>query len=160
VSLYEDWEFYARIAKRHALAFADAETATNRSHQGLERLTRGPRVAKVESYLGLLDRVWKADPGFIEEHGEDLRRVESRALMALAREGALASRPDVVDRALVRWRAQSPPVQEGRVWARIYELSGSAPGGAVILRFLLRVSTMLKVLTKRQQAHYSVNPAA
>ena len=82
---------------------------------------------------------------FLEVHGEALRRVEARALMALAREGALASRRDVVRSALERWRAQ--PLlgkREGLAWARIYEFCGSAPGGAVVLRFLLRTTTMIR----------------
>ena len=159
VSLYEDREFFARVAQQHTVAFLDFETTINRGHEGVERLTLEPRLVKARSYLGLVQRVWKADPTFVAGHADEVRRAESQALLAVAREAVLASDSGVARDALESWRGLGNGRNgRGTGDARLLQICAAIPGGSRLLRMILRFTTALDVLRGRQSTRYSVNP--
>lgn len=157
MTIFEDWEFFARLAHHHDAAFLDAETAVNRGHDGPERLTRCSAVAKAECYMQMLDRVWLADPNFAREFPEELGRTISDALLAIARTALLASRRDVARNALNRWRAL--PNSEGRKRGRAYSVLANVPGGRNLLRGALLSRSVLRSVYSRH-GNSPVNPAA
>lgn len=157
VSLYEDWEFFARIAKSHMVGFLTSEMTFNRSHRGVERLTLKPSILKTHCYLGVLDRVWKSDPDFVSRRGSALRKLEASALLVLARDCALAGDEKTTRDALTRWRALGR--DEGHAKAWIYQACASILYGPILLRYLLRARTLFKIVsgsTKKQR--YSCAP--
>ena len=156
--MFEDWEFHARVARRTVLAFVDYPTTVNRGHRSAERLTLASRLHKAESYLGLVERVWMADPEFMATHAADVRQAEGRALLAIAREAILVSRIDAARAALRRWR--SLDLRERRSRALCYGACAVVPGGRALLRTALRGRTVARLLLGRGHRAYSVNPAA
>jgi glycosyltransferase involved in cell wall biosynthesis len=91
VWLYEDWEFFARLSRHYNGGFLDVDTVINRGHDDGIRLTRCSRESAAENRLGLVERVWKSDPEFREEHSEQIARVEADQFLILAKEQLLAS---------------------------------------------------------------------
>jgi glycosyltransferase involved in cell wall biosynthesis len=159
VAIFEDWEFFARLARSGESAFADIVTTVNRGHAGPERVTACSRLVRAQCFVSLLNRVWKADPSFLEAHGDELRRVEATGLLAVAREGVLASQPDVARGALDAWRALAAP--DGSARARFYGLCARLPAGALLLRVALAAERRARHLTGRSlHGSSAVNPAA
>jgi glycosyltransferase involved in cell wall biosynthesis len=157
VAIFEDWEFFARLARKAPVAFADVVTTINRGHAGPERVTKCSRLAKAECYVSLLDRVWLADAAFGSEHGAVLREVENRALLAVAREAVLAGDAAGALRALARRRRLGT---DGGGWGPIYGLCARLPGGGLLLRVLLAGRRTLQRLSGRPgHAYHPVNPS-
>jgi glycosyltransferase involved in cell wall biosynthesis len=156
VSLHEDREFFARMAKGHEVAFVDCATVTNRGHRGSERLTLASTLAKAQSYVDLIDRVWRSDPDFVSEHGPELRDAEIHALLRLAREGVLARHREVTRRALKRLRSVAPHLSAYQ--AGLYGACSDMPGGSYVLRFLLRVKTAYSIVRGSRRRGYSLRP--
>ena len=73
MKIFEDWEFFARLARDSNGAFLDVETAINRGHEGPERLTRCSALAKAQCYLEMFERVWLTDPEFARQFPQDVR---------------------------------------------------------------------------------------
>jgi hypothetical protein len=138
--------------------FEDFDTALNRSHDEPGRLTRCSSLSKAESYVTMLDRVWKADEAFNATHGDAVGRAESSALLAVAREALLQSRHDVARAALERWR--HVPGRRGKPRAAAYTLLGALPGGRQLLRGGVISRNIVRSVATRGHAHYPVNPAA
>ena len=158
VSIFEDWEFYSRIAREHQVAFLDVATTLNRSHQGAERLTRVGQSVKTQAYLAMVRRVWGADPEFCRQFPADVRRAEGHALLAVARAAILASDRRLARSSLEEWRGLGGGTREG--WARLYTACAAVPGGRFLLRHLLRARTAARVATGSRHGGYTVNPAA
>lgn len=156
IQLYEDWDFFARVARVHDAAFVDVETTVNRGHDG-PRVTDVSRLDRVRMYIGMLERVWKSDARFVALHGEDLRRIEARSWLALAREAILTSRADLAGDALRRWAALREK-GEARGWAAVYRTCRTLPAGGSALRWLLRARTAWRVLRGEAHGGYSINP--
>ena len=158
VSLYEDWEFFALTARSHAVGFLDMEITFNRSHSGPERLTKESSIEKTHSYLGVLDRVWKTDTDFMSRSGPILRRLEANALLVLARDGALMGDKKIVNDALGRWRPLQ--VEQGQIEAWLYEKCVSALFGPLLLRYLLRIRTLIRIISgTTKKKRYSCAPS-
>jgi glycosyltransferase involved in cell wall biosynthesis len=159
MTIFEDWEFFARLARDRRGAFADVETAVNRGHNEPGRLTRCSSLAKAECYLDMLERVWKADPRFRAEHPDALRHAESAAALAVAECALLSSKPDVARRALDRWKQV-----DGR--ARTYKalacaMASHLPGGRHVLRAALIAEKLVKrVASGSSHGRAAVNPTA
>jgi glycosyltransferase involved in cell wall biosynthesis len=159
MTIFEDWEFFARLARDNDGAFTDIETAVNRGHNEPGRLTRCSSLAKAECYLDMLERVWKADPVFRAEYGDVLRQAESAAALAVAERALLAARPDVVRRALARWRGI-----EGRdnfSKAAACAVLSQLPGGRGMFRAGRLAQKLVKrIVTGSSHGSTAVNPAA
>lgn len=157
VSLYEDWEFFARAAKSHMVGFLGMEMAFNRSHRGTERLTLRPSIQKTHSYLGVLDRVWKADSDFASRNAPALRKLEANALLVLARDSALAGDGMTTRTALERWYLLEMAYGHAEAW--LYKKCASTSYGPFLLKNLLRAKTLLKIITgSSKKGKYSCAP--
>lgn len=157
VSLYEDWEFFARVAKSHAVGFLGMEMAFNRSHRGVERLTLKPSIQKTQSYLGVLDRVWKADTDFVSRHAPTLRKLEANALLVLARDAALAGDEKTTRTALERWHSLEMTSGQPQAW--LYKKCVSTGSGRALLKNLLRARTLVRIITgSARKGRYSCAP--
>jgi glycosyltransferase involved in cell wall biosynthesis len=159
MTIFEDWEFFARLSRNHGGAFVDVETAVNRGHNEPGRLTRCSSLAKAECYLEMLQRVWKADTCFSRQYPAVLRRAESSATLAVAECALLAGESAAARRAVTQWRRL-----EGR-WnapkAAACAVSSILPGG----RSLFRAARLTKKFINRavrgaNDGRTSVNPAA
>jgi glycosyltransferase involved in cell wall biosynthesis len=159
VAIFEDWEFFARLARDGESAFADVVTTVNRGHAGPERVTACSRLVRAQCYVSLLERVWKADPSFVAAHGDELRHVERQALLAVAREGVLASQPAVAHAALDAFRGMAATDSANR--ATLYAWCARLPAGGLLLRALLSAERRARRLAGRPlHGSSAVNPAA
>lgn len=73
ITLYEDQDCFARMARRAPVAYLACETAWNNAHHG-PRLTDGDTLRRANARLLLLERVWGADPVFRAQYEEQYRR--------------------------------------------------------------------------------------
>ena len=105
IALFEDWEFFARVARRWHLGYVAIGTTVNVGHLDPGRVSRCSTLDRAASYQSLVERVWLRDDEFIRSKGELVRIANGRALLAIAREALLANRIDTARDALARWRA-------------------------------------------------------
>lgn len=82
-----DWEFFARLSRRHPAIYLPVETACNRSHEEPGRLTRTPGAVQLRRRLEMIARVWAADSQFMAEapNRERVRQTCLHYLLALAK---------------------------------------------------------------------------
>jgi len=127
-----DWEFFARLSKRHGAVYADVPATLNRSHEDAVRLTRTPAAIQLERRIAMIDRLWRQDPEFLARHGcaVDIRQFDLLLALALKRllAGETADAREALDRAA--------PIRSGRRTMRWFALRVVAhlPGTAVLLR--------------------------
>jgi Glycosyl transferase family 2 len=157
MKIFEDWEFFARLARNFNGAFLDVETAVNRGHSGSERLTRCGGLAKAQCYLDMLERVWLADPEFARQFPQELRNRSCDAVLAVAREAVLASRPELALQALRQSQALLGESRRTAVLA--YSMLANLPGGRSLLRSALLSRRLLRSVTSGHGSA-KVNPAA
>lgn len=157
VVLFEDWEFFARVARRADLGYLAWPTTANVGHFDPGRVSKCSSYDRAVSYLTLVERVWLEDNQFMLEHGTAVRRVHGRALLAVAREALLSGRLSEARTALDRWKAAGHRQQ--RAWAGLYRALCRVPAGSSILRTVLRGRTAARIVTGGRY-HDSVNPAA
>jgi hypothetical protein len=159
VVLFEDWEFFAQVARRAAVGYITAPTAVNVGHADPGRVSKCSALDRARSYQSLLERVWLADPAFADSNGEALRSAYGRALLAVAREAVLVDRRDLARAAMDTWRSSS--FGERRTWATVYSLCARLPQGRVVLKNVLRGRALARFVTGAGKRRYgSVNPAA
>ena len=97
VVLFEDWEFFARVARRANVAYVTTPTTVNVGHLDPGRVSKCSSLDRAESYLTLLERVWLADREFVDSCPVALRQAHGRALLAWPRRLPLSGgygRPD------------------------------------------------------------------
>jgi glycosyltransferase involved in cell wall biosynthesis len=155
-TIWDDWDFFARLGRDHVAAFVDLETAFNRSHREPGRLTRCTSLHKAKSYLEMLDHVWKRDESFAAMHRDRLTRVESSALIAVAREALLASERGEAAAAIECWNRMGARTQQRQ--ARALGILASAPLGPEMLRIFMKARTLGRLLTGQLHGHHPVNP--
>ncbi len=73
VPVYEEWECFARLARRGPAAYFDCETFIQWSHGGT-RLTDADAYSFATAQLTLVERVWGRDAEFLALHEEIYRR--------------------------------------------------------------------------------------
>ena len=157
MKIFEDWEFFAELSRSSQGAFLDVETAINRGHSGPERLTRCDGLSKAQCYLDMLERVWMRDAEFAKDFPRELRERSTDAVLAVAREAVLASRPDVARQILKR--AEPHLEKQKRTAALAYSLVANVPGGRNILRSALLSRRLLQAIANGSGSS-KVNPAA
>jgi hypothetical protein len=159
IKLFEDWEFFARVASRHALAFIPTTTTFNYGHPDPGRVSACSALTRARCFVSLLDRVWGSDPDFVAAYGSVLRAAQSRACLALTRQAVLAREFGEAREALDRWRALGGG--DGRRRAAVYSLCATLPAGDVLLKGLLRAHAVGQSVTGQSNGGYSpVHPAA
>lgn len=158
VALFEDWEFFARVARRADVGYLATPTTVNVGHLDPGRVSKCSSLDRAVSYQTLVERVWLTDAAFIGEHEAAVQLAHGRSLLAVAREAVLAGRPAEARGALERWT--SAGYRDRRGWARLYEACVRLPAGRTALRTILRARTALRLLVGGARSHDSVNPAA
>lgn len=158
VALFEDWEFFARVAGRREVGYIAAATTVNVGHLDPGRVSKCSSLDRAVSYLTLLERVWMADPAFCRQHGDAVHLAHGRALLAVAREALLAGERDRAGEALARWRDAGYRDRHG--WGHLYAGCARLPMGGAVLRNILRGRTLVRLMTGTGTRHDSVNPAA
>jgi len=157
VALFEDWEFFARVARRADVGYLATSTTVNVGHLDPGRVSKCSSFDRAVSYQTLVERVWLTDPAFIGEHEAAVQLAHGHALLAVAREAVLAGRPAEARGALERWAGAG--YHDRRGWARVYEACVRLPAGRAVLRTILRLRTAVRLLTGGARCHDSVNPA-
>jgi glycosyltransferase involved in cell wall biosynthesis len=131
-SICGDWEFFARLSKRHGAVYADVPGTLNRSHEDEVRLTRTPPAIQLEKRISMINRLWRQDPDFLARHGRavDIRQFE--LLLGLARNRLLAGDVAGARAALAR----AAPIRSGRRTLQWLALRVVAylPGATLLLR--------------------------
>jgi hypothetical protein len=159
VALFEDWEFFAQVARNAEVGFLDVPTTVNVGHADPGRVSKCSALDRALSYQTLLERVWLADASFMEAHGAAAHSAYGRALLAVAREAVLDGRADLSRQALDAWKASSFGERQG--WAAVYSLCSALPAGPVVLKNVLRGRALARYVTGSNKRTYgSVNPAA
>jgi glycosyltransferase involved in cell wall biosynthesis len=110
---YEDWECFGRLARKGPAAYLDCETAWQVSHGG-DRLTDTDMATSAATRITLIERVWGADPEFLEKHGDIYRKTiieqrlhKIRALISQGKTGEARSEMRLVDSAPLLYRLLS-----------------------------------------------------
>jgi hypothetical protein len=145
--VFEDWEFFARLARNHRGAFADVETAINRGHQTPGRLTLCPNLTKLSTHAALIERVFEADPIFTREHRQEIDSVKAGLLARMAREALLDARPDLARAALSKRRQLK--VGSPRLDTAIYSVLSYAPGGSGAVRLARRTLRLVRTVAHK-----------
>lgn len=159
VALFEDWEFFARVARGADVGYLAAPTTVNVGHRDPGRVSKCSNLERAVSYQTLLERVWLRDEGLSGEHRTAAEAAHGHALLAVAREALLAGDPARAGVAIEAWRRADH--RDRRGWARIYAACAALPGGRWLLRSILKGRTGLRLLTGGTGSfHDSVNPAA
>ena len=73
LSHYEDWECFARLARRGPAAYLDCETTWQIGHPG-PRVSGAKAVESTTARVILLHRIWGADANFLAKHNEAFQK--------------------------------------------------------------------------------------
>jgi len=131
-SLCGDWEFFARLSRKHGAVYADVPAMLNRSHEDEVRLTRVAASIQLEKRVEMIDRLWRQDPEFLAHHGAAVDVRQFDLLLALAKNRLLAGDADLARRTLAR----AAPMRRTRQplhWLAL-RLAAHVPGAAYLLR--------------------------
>ena len=159
VSVFEDWNFFAQVARDADIGFLNVPTTVQVGHADPGRLSRCPALERALSYQMLLERVWLADASFMEAHGPAARSAYGRALLTVAREALLDGQLDLARQALGSWKASGFGERQG--WAAVYSVCSALPAGPAVLKNVLRGRALARYVTGSGRRTYgSVNPAA
>jgi glycosyltransferase involved in cell wall biosynthesis len=159
VVLFEDWEFFARVARRHPVAYVASATTVNVGHQDPGRISKCSALDRAECYLALLERVWLDDPEFLAQYGSAVRSAHGRALLAVCREALLAGQSELALSTIDFWRRGA--FEERRAWGLLYAICTRFIGGPTLLRNVLRGRALSKLVSAGGHRRYApVNPAA
>jgi glycosyltransferase involved in cell wall biosynthesis len=125
-----DWEFFARLSHRCGGVFVPLETTLNRSHDDEFRLTRTDNRIRVRRRLGMIRRLWRLDPDFLQQHGAELDRIEAGCLRQLARANFHAGDTSAARDALQMLRGLPG---QARGSDRLLGLAAIVPGAPAVL---------------------------
>lgn len=138
-----DWEFFARLSRRHGYLFMDVETTLNRSHEDAVRLTRMPKAFRLQRRLNMIRRVWKQDFAYYAEHRQQVDQLEHQLLIKLALLHLLESNTAAARTALRQ--AQTLPVTDHSLRTYLIKLAVQLPGASTALRSLRNLRHRLAV---------------
>jgi len=146
VVLFEDWEFFARVARRAPVGFVSEATTINVGHLDPGRVSKCSSFDRARSYRTLLERVWMADREFVSAGREDLVDAYGRALLAETREALLMGDLARVGPALEQWRRLG--ASSGHGWATLYAACARSGGsvGPLLLKSILRGRAAVRLL--------------
>lgn len=132
VEIYEDWEFFARIARTSDAGFLDLDTTINRGGNDRPRVTDASVASKAESRLRMIGVLWKSDQKFLADHGAEVTAVEVEQCLALARARLLEGNSCASRAALWRYFQLGVPAR----WrtALLLTVCAFLPGSGIALR--------------------------
>jgi hypothetical protein len=159
VALFEDWEFFARVARRAPIGYVESSTTINVGHCDPGRVSKCSSLDRAVSYRTLLERVWLADQEFLGQWDAEVMTAYNSALLTVAREALLAGRRDVARDALAARRQAG--LDQRSIWAALLATCARLAGGRVLLRNILRGRTAIRLMVGSGRGFDgSVNPAA
>lgn len=103
VAIYEDWEFFARLARTCGAGFLDLDTTINRGGNDRPRVTDASTASKAESRLRMISAVWKNDREFLLAHRAEVTKVEAEQCLVLAKASLFDSDSGAARAALRRY---------------------------------------------------------
>lgn len=103
VAIYEDWEFFARLARTSEAGFLELDTTINRGGNDRPRITDASIASKAESRLRMIDAVWKNDRDFLLVHRAEVTEVEAEQCLVLAKASLFDSESRAARAALRRY---------------------------------------------------------
>jgi glycosyltransferase involved in cell wall biosynthesis len=92
VATFEECECFGRLAARGNAAFIDFVGALQHKHPG-PRITDADWVARADSRLAILDKVWGSDAQFLAQHGNEYRALVNQVRLAKVRGLIVLGRP-------------------------------------------------------------------
>jgi glycosyltransferase involved in cell wall biosynthesis len=142
VEIYEDWEFFARLARTCDAGFLELDTTINRGGNDRPRVTDASIASKAESRLRMIGSVWKNDADFLAVHRAEVTVVEADQCLVLARARLLDSEPRAARAALRQWLRLG---HSGR-WREAIVLAICAlfPGSGTVLRNVRELLSRLR----------------
>lgn len=153
IHVYEDWEFFARVARTSDAGFIECETSVNRGGNDRPRLTDASVARKAENRLRMIGAVWKADQVFMTAYGAVVSRVEAEQCLVLARAHLLDSNAKDARAALGRY----VKLGDFKQWRTVFALTLCTviPGCGGILRQLrtLRSCFRAALPTPKEDIH-------
>jgi len=142
VEIYEDWEFFARLARTCDAGFLELDTTINRGGNDRPRVTDASVASKAESRLRMTGVVWKTDANFLAAHGAEVTAVEAEQCLVLARARLLESQSRAARAALRRYLRLGHP---GRWRAALpLMLCSFLPGSGIVLRGIRELLARLR----------------
>jgi hypothetical protein len=158
VVLFEDWEFFARVARRAPVGYVNVPAAVNVGHEDPGRVSKCSALDRAHAYRTLLERVWLGDQECLASEGRAVRAAYSRALLAAARQEILRGNAPGAREMLATWARTAHRV--GRPWAQVYAACAFLPGGRSLLRQVLRARGAVQMLSGASKRSYgAVHPA-
>lgn len=103
VAIYEDWEFFARLARTCGAGFLELDMTINRGGNDRPRVTDASTASKAESRLRMINSVWKNDREFMLAHRADVTKIEAEQCLVLAKASLFDSDSGVARAALWRY---------------------------------------------------------
>ena len=85
--VYEEWEYFGRIARTGPAAYLACETIWHHDHRGFQ-LSDAEDTLREASRYAVLERVWESDAEFSKEHGRALaeeRLIKLKRLLSLGK---------------------------------------------------------------------------
>lgn len=132
VEIYEDWEFFARLARTSDVGFLEIDTTINRGGNDRPRVTDASIASKAESRLRMIGVVWKSDQKFLAIHGAEVTAVEAEQCLTLARARLLEGNSCASRAAL--WRFLHLGDLAGWRTALLLTVCAFLPGAGIVLR--------------------------
>lgn len=126
-----DWEFFARLSRDHQVAYLDHDTAFNRSHEDVNRLTRTPWVKQLGYRVNMIERLYLSDRAFCQQHGDEVSQVYRSTNHALWRQYLLNNDRDAMIRSLRKYRDNVSSVDSSYA---TFMLANRVPGLSYLMR--------------------------
>lgn len=143
-----DWEFFARLSRRHPAIYMPVETACNRSHEEPGRLTRTPGAVQLRCRLEMIARVWTDDSQFMANAANRklVGKIRATYLFALAKYQLRDGDRQGLLKTLNQARSLDEPLPATLCLARA---CATIPGGLSCLRAADRVQVRARELLGR-----------
>jgi hypothetical protein len=131
-----DWDFFALLSKNGKAGYIDSETALNRSHDDGVRATNSLNAQeKIRYRFASLERIWRADSSFMEAHGDEVNKVESRLWLRMAKYSYFQNDLCLSRSALREYWQRGG--DEGKATARLLEVLNCIPWSGPVMSKLL-----------------------
>ena len=136
-----DWEFFARLSRAHGAAFIELETTYNRSHEDAVRLTRLDAAIQLRRQIKLIDRIWRADPEFMETHLPEVDNRQYQLYCELIRAQLVGGDSSGARQSLKEFQGSGIVSPDRRLW--ILRFIAYFPCAATAIRLLRRLKHIL-----------------
>jgi glycosyltransferase involved in cell wall biosynthesis len=136
-----DWAFFAQLSHRHGAAFIAMETAFNRSHEDVVRLTRVDRRIQLGKRVEMIERLWRADPSFYTQHSLEVDGELAICWSDQMKQQLFAGDVDGARKAVAELNRLPRMTLSAKI--QLYRILSFVPGGSGCLRCLRSVRDRL-----------------